>query len=1035
MKNTESSHVHPLPPPASVAHEELAHYKSLYDHAPVGYCVISEMGVILQANFKAAAMLGMERDALIHQRLSRFILHEGQEEFYRLKKRLEEGSRLEAVELWMVKGDSTPFWAHLESTFFQSGEEGGAFAKIHLVLSDATERMRAGAKLRESEERFKYALEATRDGLWDFNLITKQVYFSPQWLKLLGYQDETPTDQVEFFFDLIHPDDIAEVQSSMADHLAGLTPVKQVEVRLRVKSGEYRWFFDRGEVVSWDDEGRPERMVGTITDITERKRAEAALQESEYRWKFAIEGSGDGLWDWDIVGGSVYFSKRWKEMLGYAEDEIGDELANWEERIHPEDKVDVMARTQAHLSGETTLYRNEQRALCKDGTWKWILARGMVVSRDASGRPLRMIGTHTDISARKQAVDALRASEERYRKLFEQNPQPMWVYDIHSLRFLAVNEMAIDCYGYSLEEFLAMTIVDIIPPEDLITSEECAADANIGHRQVGVWRHVLKDGQIIHVDVSSHSLESASRQARMVLAQNITERLLAEKRIRQQATLLDKAQDAILVHDLDHKILYWNQSAERLYRWTAAEALDQSVEKLLYRDSPDFSAVMKATLAKGEWVGEIRQITKDGTSLTVEGRWTLLHDERGIPNSILAIYTDITERKRLEQQFLRAQRMESIGTLAGGIAHDLNNVLAPIMMSIDLLKNYMVNPRGLEILEMIGVSTRRGADMVGHVLSFARGLEGKRIPLQIKHQLQELVSISEETFPKNIQIETQLDNDLWIVEADPTQLHQVLLNLCVNARDAMPDGGRITIRASNAVIDSHYSAMNLEQNLGKYLLLEVEDTGTGMTQEIMEEIFDPFFTTKEVGKGTGLGLSTAMAIVKGHGGDMRVYSELGLGSRFMVYIPAVDELSIPQAPSSASTLARGNGEVLLVVDDEESIREVALRTLEAYGYRVLLASNGFEALTIFQESPESIQVVLTDMMMPIMDGPTLIKSLKRLEPQVKIIGASGMADHELVTQAMEAGIADFLDKPYSLDTLLAALSRVITDSPRDFKVS
>jgi CheY-like chemotaxis protein len=208
-----------------------------------------------------------------------------------------------------------------------------------------------------------------------------------------------------------------------------------------------------------------------------------------------------------------------------------------------------------------------------------------------------------------------------------------------------------------------------------------------------------------------------------------------------------------------------------------------------------------------------------------------------------------------------------------------------------------------------------------------------------------------------------------------------------------------------------------------------------MTQEIIEEIFDPFFTTKEVGKGTGLGLSTAMAIVKGHGGDMRVSSELGLGSRFMIYIPAVDELAALPAPSAVSAPARGNGEVLLVVDDEESIREVALRTLEANGYRVLLAANGFEALAIFQESPESIHVVLTDMMMPIMDGPALIKSLKRLAPQVKIIGASGMADHELVTQVMDAGIAEFLDKPYSLDTLLAALSRVITDSPRDFKVS
>lgn len=1007
--------------------EILARYTHLYDYAPVGYCVISDTGVILQANFKVAAILGLERERLIQQRLSRFVLHEGQEDFYRLRKRMEEGPSVQSTELWMVRGDGTPFWAHLECSLSVAPREVGFENEIQVVISDVTERMRAGVKLKESEERFKYALEATRDGLWDLNLKSGKVYFSPQWLRLLGYEVGECPERVEFFLSLVHPDDLERVHTTLEDHLARRTAVKQAEVRLRVKSGEYRWFFDQGEVVAWDREGKPERMVGTITDITERKQAEDALLESEYRWKFAIEGSGDGLWDWDISAGTVYYSKRWKEMLGYEEDEVGTELTDWEQRIHPDDRAEVMARTRAHLNGETSLYRNEQRALCKDGTWKWILARGVVVSRDENGMPLRMIGTHTDISARKQTDDALRASEDRYRRLFEKNPQPMWVYDLESLQVLAVNEMALDSYGYSREEFLGMTIVDLLPPQDLVEWEERTAHLGIGHSQSGVWRHVLKDGRIIHVEVSSHSLEFASRKARMVLAQNITERLLAEKRIRQQATLLDKAQDAILVHDLEHKILYWNQSAERLYHWTASEAMGRSVETLLYRDSPDFAAVMNATLAKGEWVGEIGQVTREGTTLTVEGRWTLLRDERDMPNSILAIYTDITERKRLEQQFLRAQRMESIGTLAGGIAHDLNNVLAPIMMSIDLLKNYMVDPRGLEILGMIGSSARRGADMVSQVLSFARGLEGRRIKLQIKHLLPELVSIAEEAFPKNILIETTLGSDLWVIEADPTQLHQVLLNLCVNARDAMPNGGKLSLRVSNEVIDSHYSAMNLKESIGKYVLIEVEDTGTGMTKQVLDEIFDPFFTTKEVGKGTGLGLSTAMAIVKGHGGFMRVYSEPGVGTRFMIYFPATDDLIPPTDSPTPSTLPRGNGEAILVVDDEESIREVTQRTLEAYGYAVHLASNGLEAMAIYQEKKSEISVVLTDMMMPVMDGPALIQSLKQSSPRLKILGASGIADHDLVTQARKSGVHHFLSKPYSLDLLLGSLSQVLSD--------
>ncbi len=1015
---------------ASELSEILAQYKHLYDHAPVAYCVISDAGMILQANFKAAAILGIDRDALIQQRLSRFVLHEGQEDFYRLRKHIEEGPSVQSSELWMVKGDGTPFWAHLECSFFRESSEEGHKKEIQLVLSDVTERMKAGAKLKESEERFKYALEATRDGLWDLNLKSGKMYLSPQWLRLLGYDIGECPERLEFFYSLVHPEDVSRIHLTMEDHLAGRTPVKQAEARLRTKSEEYRWFFYQGEVVAWDQDGRPERMVGTLTDIHERKQAEEALQESESRWKFAIEGSGDGLWDWDISAGTVYYSKRWKEMLGYADDEVGNELADWEKRIHPEDRVNVIAHTRAHLSGESSLYRNEQRALCKDGSWKWILARGVVVSRDDSGAPLRMIGTHTDISLRKQTDEALRASEDRYRRLFEKNPQPMWVYDLESLQVLAVNEMAIDCYGYTREEFLQMTIVDLLPTQDLLEWEERTVHMGIGRSQSGVWRHVLKDGRIIHVEVSSHSLEFGSRKARMVLAQNITERLLAEKHIRQQATLLDKAQDAILVHDMDHKILYWNQSAERLYQWTAGEAIGQSVESLLYRDSPDFSAVMKATLAKGEWVGEVGQVTKDGNTLTVEGRWTLLRDEREMPTSILAIYTDITERKRLEQQFLRAQRMESIGTLAGGIAHDLNNVLAPIMMSIDLLKNYMIDPRGLEILGMISSSARRGADMVSQVLSFARGVEGRKIKLHIKHLLPELISIVEEAFPKNIRIETFLSENLWVIEADPTQLHQVLLNLCVNARDAMPSGGKITLRVSNVVIDSHYSAMNLEEDLGKYILVEVEDTGTGMTKKILEEIFDPFFTTKEVGKGTGLGLSTAMAIVKGHGGFMRVYSEPGLGARFMIYFPATEDLKLHITPPEVPSRPRGRGEMILIVDDEDSMRDVTQRTLEAYGYTTQVASNGLEALTIYKEIGSRICLVLTDMMMPIMDGAELIQALKLLQPKVKIIGVSGIADHELVSQAVDSGICNFLSKPYTLDVLLGSIKQIIFDDKR-----
>ena len=507
----------------------------------------------------------------------------------------------------------------------------------------------------------------------------------------------------------------------------------------------------------------------------------------------------------------------------------------------------------------------------------------------------------------------------------------------------------------------------------------------------------------------------------------LVERRIGRRQISQQAALLDKARDAILVLDLDHCIRYWNRSAERLYGWTAQEVMGRAIDDFLYPASPVFLAATEATLAHGEWTGEIEQTCKDGNSIVAEARWTLVCDEEGQPQSFLSINTDITDRKKLEQQFLRAQRLESIGTLAGGIAHDLNNVLAPIMMSIDLLRTHVNHPNGLQILEMIGQSAHRGAQMVGQVLTFAQGMEGKTEEVQFAHVLRDLRRIVDDTFPKNIRIVTIAEPDLWFVKGDATQIHQVLLNLCVNSRDAMPEGGQITIRAENIVIDDHYAGMNIDASPGLYLKIEVEDTGPGIARETLDKLFDPFFTTKDIGQGPGLGLSTSLAIIKGHGGFIRPYSDLGMGSCFRVYLPAIaDSHAAPIAPATVS-LPRGNGETILVVDDEASIRQVTRQTLEAFGYKVLLASDGSEAVSVYVKHQAEISVVLTDMMMPIMDGPATIQVLRRLNPNVRVIGASGISSNGKVAKAVSGGLTHFLPKPYSAETLLRAIKNSLSE--------
>ena len=546
-----------------------------------------------------------------------------------------------------------------------------------------------------------------------------------------------------------------------------------------------------------------------------------------------------------------------------------------------------------------------------------------------------------------------------------------------------------------------------------------------------VWRGELrnraKDGTYYWVDTTIVPfLDDEGKPYQYVaIRYDITTRKLGEERIRQQASLLDRAQDAILVLDLDHQILFWNKGAERIYGWTAEEAVGQNALSLLFKQlPPQLDSAVQAVMENGEWGGEMRQWRRNGAELTVETRWTLVRDEKGEPTSILVINTDVTEKKSMEAQFLRAQRMESIGTLAGGIAHDLNNVLSPILMAVQLLQLKIKDDASQQLLNMLQTNAERGGNMVRQVLSFARGVEGERVALQPKHLIKEIVKIMQETLPKSIEINCHLPEDLWVISADATQVHQVLMNLCVNSRDAMPKGGAITIKANNTTIDENYVRLHLEARPGRFVAIIVADTGTGMPPETLGRIFEPFFTTKEMSRGTGLGLSTAMAIVKSHGGFVNVYSEAGRGTQFAVYFPAMEEPETDNVELPAD-LPAGHGELILVVDDEETIREITRGTLETFGYRVLTASDGTAALALYADHRDEIKLVLTDMLMPFMDGPATIRALRKLNPKLKIIAASGLTANE---PGELIGVAAFLTKPYTAEKLLHAIAAALQSS-------
>lgn len=504
--------------------------------------------------------------------------------------------------------------------------------------------------------------------------------------------------------------------------------------------------------------------------------------------------------------------------------------------------------------------------------------------------------------------------------------------------------------------------------------------------------------------------------------QDITEAVRAEEQIRDQAALLDKARDAIVVEALDGTIQYWNRGAERLYGWRVQEALGRSMADLLAGDFPARRAEAEQALAdRGEWSGEFHQMAKDGRDVVVESSWTLLRDAEGRPKAKLAIQTDVTEKRQLEAQYFRAQRLESLGALAGGIAHDLNNVLTPIQMTLEFLKMPLPDDQRQPVLDMMRASVERGIGLVQQVLSFSRGVEGHRVPVQPRDVIADLESLIRHTFPKNVTLHTVVRGAPWPILGDATQLHQVLMNLCVNARDAMPGGGGLTVGVESLAPDSIPVAHRDQATARGYVRLWVADTGTGITPQQFEKIFNPFFTTKKPGQGTGLGLSTAHGIVKSHGGFFDVATQVGKGTCFSAYLPAVLGDSVETRPAKAVG-PLGAGELVLVVDDEASIRQIMVAMLEANGYRVLAAADGTEALALFAENGPAVRAVLTDLLMPVMDGAATIRALRERSRAVPIIAVSGSADESLDRQD---DVQAVLQKPFSKTELLEALSRVL----------
>lgn len=756
-----------------------------------------------------------------------------------------------------------------------------------------------------------------------------------------------------------------------------------------------------------------------------REESQKAFIESEEKYRKLVCSMQEGLLKVDNDDVIQFVNDRLCLMFGYQRDELLGRVA-YRLFATEEEQALIIEKNRRRMEGISEQY--EMRCRHKDGHYVWMEISGSPVV-GAGGVVIGSVATFSDITERKRVEELLRDAEARYRALFEQSPYGVLLVDAETGKTLEANETASRQLGYTREEFANLTISDYEASEH---PEETAK------RMQKVFREGMdsfetsqrtKSGEIRNMHVWAKTIQLKGRTAFYGIVQDITERKRAAEALWESElrfrTVWEKSTDGMRITDEEGTVVLVNDAYCKMVEKPREEIEGKPMSVIFEKDKQAVALEKHQERFRSRsvpprlerdiilWNGKRISLELSNTFLEIPHRRVLL----------LSVVRDITEHKKLQEQILRNQRLESIGTLAGGIAHDLNNVLAPILMSIQMLRKQHKDSVSERVLSILEASAKRGAEVVRQVLTFARGVEGEHKLLQPGNLILEVENFVRETFPKTIRLQTSKPDDLKAIKGNATQLYQVLLNLCVNARDAMPSGGTLNLEANNIVLDENYVHFHADARPGPYIQVSVSDTGMGIPKKLTNKIFDPFFTTKETGKGTGLGLSTALGIVKSHGGFITVYSEVGKGTRFSVYFPAAEPRQAVQLESKKEQLPLGHGELLLVVDDEAFIREMTKAALEAHGYNVLLAENGFEALSKFRQHQRDIRLVITDIAMPEMDGHAAIREIRKISPAMKIIGISGLAGAEDLKKTAAPDTQAFLTKPFSVEQLLTILEK------------
>ncbi len=764
---------------------------------------------------------------------------------------------------------------------------------------------------------------------------------------------------------------------------------------------------------------------GLIREVTERKRAEEALRQSEEKHRLVVDKAQEGI----LISqeGMIRFvNPKALEILACSEQELFS--MPFTEFIHPDDREMVYSRYVRRLKGEQFQSRYSVRILTRDRAVKWVESDATTITWQGSPAALVFLN---DVTERVRMEQALKESEERYRSLVEESFDGMFI--LKGSKIVFANSRLHQMLGYSPGELEGLDYWTIYHPDYWELTRERATARMRGENVVSQYEVKLqrKDGTGFDGELSARAVQVKGEPGVLVWVRDISERKSSEEAQRLLATAVAQAAEAIVVTDAEGKIQYVNPAFETITGYTRKEVIGQHTGLLKSGEHDQmFYRNLWETIKRGEvWTGHFINKRKDGRLYQEDSTISPVRDSNGKIVNFVAVKRDITEHLQLSAQLLQAQKMEAIGTLAGGIAHDFNNLLQVTLgYSELLLAEKRENDPEYADLQKIFSAAKSGAELVKSLLTFSRKVETKPIPLNLNRQVIQVEKLLRRTIPKMIEIELDLSDDLAEVSADPTQVEQILMNLAVNARDAMPDRGGLTIITKNATLDQEYCKVHVGAKPGEYVMLSVSDTGHGMEKAAIEHIFEPFYTTKEMGRGTGLGLAMVYGIVKQHDGHITCYSELGHGTIFNVYFPAIERQLEPDLEESSVMPAFGT-ETILLVNDEEFVRDLGSRILSKAGYNVLTATNGREALDIFEKERTRIALVILDLIMPEIGGKECLEELRRIDPQLKVLIASGLSDAASVRESIRIGAKGFMYKPFKSRELLRQVRKVLDEVP------